>query len=126
MLVFKTSNQATYKHIKKVKSGPNYLVPLQKLVGGSLEGLPHGKYEKAPFVAYANGNGMNEDLPSNYLAFGVLRHLGFLDSTAGLAFYFGNVILMRQDRKPLTEEDIKLVDAALAAYRKEIKNCLYS
>lgn len=50
----------------------------------------------------------------NYLAWGVLRHLGFRDSTDG------NVVLTRKDKKPFTAADLAKFESARLAYLKEI------
>ena len=119
MLVFETENQRTYRRVAK-PSSKDACDTLQELVKGNIELLPHRNGWEARFTAYANEEGMLDDLPSNFLAWGVLRHLGFEDSTAGLCFYFGNVVLMGRNERALSGADMKLIDAALAAYKEEM------
>jgi hypothetical protein len=116
MLVFDTKDQRSFRvrpHIKGYK-------PLQAIVEGCIETLPHRLGSDAPFVAYANEEGMISDLPSNFLAWGVLRHLGFLDSTMGMGFYFGNVVLLGKNERALSEKDIDKVRVAQRKYMAEV------
>ena len=114
MLVFDTKNQRSYRRVDK-PAGKLVLDTLQSLVKGNIELLPHRKGWDARFTAYANEEGMLSDLPSNYLSWGVLRHLGFEDSTQG------NVVLMGHNERALTVDAMALVDKALAAYKKEME-----
>lgn len=91
----------------------------QKHVEGNIEIIPHKRGDEAPFIAFANEEGMIQDLPSNYLSWGVLRHLGFI-CPLSMPFHFGNVILMGKDETALTKIQQKQVEAALKKYLKEM------
>jgi hypothetical protein len=65
------------------------------------------------------------DLPSNFVAWGVLRHLGFHGAgTLVPGAHLGNIVLCKNGRngadKSLTVADLKLVEEAYQAYRKEV------
>ena len=117
MLVFDTTSS---QHRPRLDTGKKDLDRLQTLVGGNIELLPHRQGYEAPWTAYANEEGMNEGLPSNFLAWGVLRHLGFVDSSMGLCFYFGNVVLLGRGGGALTAKQIEKVETARKAYLKEM------
>jgi hypothetical protein len=118
MLVFKADNQQKYEF---VPLGPkkDRLELMQKQVGGSLAILPHFDFGDAPFMAYANGDGIDLNLTSNFFSWGVLRNLGFM-ADLQVPFHFGNVILMKQGGKPLSKADIAKVDAAVREYDKQL------
>jgi hypothetical protein len=116
MFVFDTKNQKSFREEEMPKG--KKLKRFQEIVGGNIETLPHKKGWNAPFTAYANEEGMIKDLPSNFLSWGVLRHLGFLVENIG--FHFGNVVLIGHNERALTEKNKELVRAALLKYRKEI------
>jgi len=118
MFVFDTTSQRAARYEPTPKG--EKLKRLQELVHGNIEILPHRRGYEAPWIAYANEEGMLQDLPSNFLAWGVLRHLGFLDSTGGLGFYFGNIVLMGKNKKALTSKQIEEVSAAQAKYLREM------
>ena len=119
MLVVFEAGKRTYRTEPVVKK--DTFTQLQRLVGGSIEGIPHRAPQKAKWTAYANEEGVNEGLPSNFVAFGVLRELGFdLRGQIGMGtwFFFGNVVLLGKNRRALTEA--QLVDVA-AAYKKYMR-----
>lgn len=118
MYVFNTKDQSKPQLVKfPPKQGQ--LDTFQKYVEGNIEILPHKKGYEAPFLAYANEEGMMENLPSNYLSWGVLRHLGFHCSLA-IPFHFGNVILMGHNERALTKDQQAQVDKAFHKYLKEM------
>lgn len=114
MLVFDTKDQRSWKerpHVEGYK-------PLQTIVDGCVKALPCKP--GTPFVAYVNEDEMISDLPANFLAWGVLRHLGFIDSTMGMGFYFGNVVLLGKNGRALTEKEIDKVRVAQRKYMAEV------
>ena len=119
MFVFDTHNQRAIRE-QPMPSSKQRLQAFQREVGGYITCLPHPKGSRAPFTAYANEEGMLQNLPSNFLAWGVLRHLGFIDSTMGMGFYFGNVVLVGRNEQALTDKAKKQVREALAKYLKEM------
>jgi hypothetical protein len=118
MFLFDTTNQRSFTE-KDMPKGNEKYKEYQKLVGGYIETIPHAQGCNAPFTAYANEEGMINDLPSNFLAWGVLRHLGF--HVPSLGFYFGNVILIGRNEKGVTAANKKLVHEALRKYLKEME-----
>jgi hypothetical protein len=95
------------------------LAQLQELVGGgNIERVPTFK---STFVAYANENGIGLDLPSNYLAYGILLNLGFNVSSALLpGAYFGPIVLAGPNGHALSDVAIALVDKAYDNYCNEL------
>ncbi len=118
MIVFHTDKQTAYQRVERPKK--DVLEALQGYVGGHIETLPHPQGWDAPFVAYANEEGMITDLPSNYLAWGVLSYLGFNVRAMPTGFYFGNVVLLGKNQRALTENQFNQVNVALAKYLKEV------
>lgn len=119
MLVFDTQEQEKPRS-EPMPKGDQMLKRLQALVGGHIEGLPHPQGYKAPWTAYANEDGANENLPSNFLAWGVLHNLGFIDSSILPGAYFGNVVLLGKNEKALTAEQLELVEKARQDYLSEL------
>lgn len=118
MLLFDTRQQRSVQRVVCAKSNRR-LDQLQTLVGGYIEALPHPKGHKAEFTAYANEEGMVRDLPSNFLAWGVLYELGFRDPLT-LGFYYGNIVLLGRGDKPLTEAQMHYVEQILNKYLKDM------
>jgi hypothetical protein len=119
MLVFETRNQTSFREEVVPKGGDKKYERMRELLGGSYQLLPHRKGYEAPFTAYVNEEGMNIDLPSNFLSWGVLRGLGFLDDW-NLGFHFGNVILLGRQGKALTEKNKEEVRRVFQLYMKEM------
>jgi hypothetical protein len=119
MLVFDTRNQTSFREEAVPKGGDKKYERMRELLGGSYQLLPHRKGYEAPFTAYVNEEGMNIDLPSNFLSWGVLRGLGFLDDW-NLGFHFGNVILLGRQGKALTEKNKEEVRRVFQLYMKEM------
>jgi hypothetical protein len=118
MFLFDTKNQKSFIE-KEMPKGNDKYKEYQKLVGGHIETIPHPQGWDAPFTAYANEEGMLQDLPSNFLAWGVLRHLGFVVPSIG--FYFGNVVLIGHNGKGVTAANKKLVHEAQRKYLAEMQ-----
>lgn len=116
MYLFSTSDQSKAQYLAMPKAASRQQ-EFQNRVGGHIEILP--STEECKFLAYANEEGMIEDLPHNNLSWGVLRHLGFNVSWA-IPFHFGNVILMGEGGKALTKAQKALVEEAIKKYKKEI------
>ena len=112
----------TYREVSLRKKGGSYLEALQRHVGGNIEILPHKKANEAHWVAYANEDGMGRNLPSNFVAWGVLRHLGFESRyTVVPGAHLGNILLCvndpeGEDEKSLTDADVARVQKAYAKY----------
>jgi hypothetical protein len=117
MYLFSASSQDKPQLLKMPKESTR-LEEFQKHVGGRIESLP--RKSACKFIAYANEEGMLQNLPSNLLSWGVLRHLGF-HSPSSIPFHFGNVILMGKDNKALTKAQQKQVEKAVEAYQKELE-----
>ncbi len=106
--------------VVSLPGGKAQLKALQGHVGGHIELLPHKKGSSAQWTGYANEEGILENLPSNFVAWGTLQHLGFADSSLIPGAYAGNIVLMGKNGKGLTEKQLAEVKAAYDAYKKEI------
>ncbi len=123
MLVVFDAGKKKYRTVPVAK-GKDRLKQLQGLVGGNIELVPHNKEDAAPWTAYANEEGMNLDLPSNFVAFGTLRHLGFnlrYLMQLGTWFFFGNIVLLGKNERGLTEKQLQDVETAYKKYLKEME-----
>ena len=118
MFHFTTTNQKRPQLVPFTKK-TDKLKKFQAYVEGYIETLPHKNGYESPFLAYANEDGMTNDLPSNYLSFGVLRHLGFVCPLA-IPFHFGNILLLGKNEKALTKRQQEQVEDALQKYYKEM------
>jgi hypothetical protein len=110
MLLFDTNNQRAPTRLER---GPEQtlLQTLQDAVGGYIEEVRHKRGLNAPFMAYCNEDGRSEQLPNNGMAGFVLQKLGFV-----IMPVFGNVVLMGQDERPLTTEQLAHVDNVVREY----------
>jgi hypothetical protein len=123
-VVFKTGARK-YEEVLLEKKGGSCLKSLNALVGGSITLIPHKKGHKGGWVAYANDDGMTMNLPSNYLAFGVLHFLGFYGATIIPGAHFGNIVLCKcrgGNEVSMQEADLEAVAAAYEKYRKEMED----
>lgn len=120
MIVFHANKQTAYQRVEHPEKD-TMLKVLQGHVGGYIEELPHLQGWDAPFVAYANEEGMILGLPSNYMAWGVLYHLGFDVLSMPDCFYAGNVVLLGQDESALTATQFNQVDVAVAKYLEGVR-----
>jgi hypothetical protein len=117
MFLFDTKNQRTYTQITKKK---DLVDQLQELVGGSFQMIPHKLGYKAPFVAYVNEEGFNLDLPSNWLAWGVLTNLGFYGSSVIPGAFLGNVVLLGKNEAKISAQAALKVKEAFQNYLDEM------
>jgi hypothetical protein len=93
---------------------------LQKLVGGRIEHLVHSQSpDEASFQALANEEGVNINLPSNFVAWGTLMELGFQDTSLIPGAFAGNIVLLGKKGRTLTDKDLVTVERA---YRRYLKN----
>lgn len=98
---------------------PNPKGAIREAVDGPFALFPYmGKEEDELFVAYGHSEGMSIQLPHNYLAWGVMRHLDFLSDMP--AYHFGNVVLTAAKGK-VTERHVLALNSALRAYWTEME-----
>lgn len=97
------------------------LKKLQELVNGNITIIPHKKYYEAAYVAYANDEGFSMDLPSNFLAWSILRKLGF--NTRGTLIpcaYLGNIVIgSTNEERGLTDKQIAEIVSIIEEVAKE-------
>ena len=92
---------------------------LQTIVGGTITIIPHEQGYDAPYVAYANDEGLLLNLPPNGLATKTLAKLGFLDFQQEWGHpIFGSIVLLGQNETSLNPTDQTLIKNIL---QKEIK-----
>lgn len=86
-------------------SNDNLLEDLQDIVGGNIQLLPHPDGMAAPYVAYANEEGLLLNLPPNELATRSIARLGFMDFKENWnRCIAGNVVILGKDEKSLTSK----------------------
>lgn len=101
--------------IQRNKDGSS-LESLQQFVEGFIEVLPHLK-EESKWLAYVNEDGTN--LAPNFMAWSVLRELGFSTTSRIKGAHVGPVVLCRVnevgEEVSFNHRDFKEVDQALYA-----------
>jgi hypothetical protein len=106
--------------LKKIsKKDMDMLENLQNAVGGgNIELFPHPEGMDAPYVAYANEEGLIKGLPNNELATKTLARLGFIDFQQEWGRpVAGNIVILGKGEKSLSKkqeiEIKKIVDEIL-------------
>ena len=121
-ILFDSAKPTTYQTVQLQKRDGSTLKALQSLIGGYVTLLPHGQGDAAELVAYALEDGL--DAQANYMAWGVLSHLGFARTrTVVPCAHLGPVVLARVtpdgEDTDLTDADLAAVAAAVVHYKQE-------
>lgn len=108
--VFNTKAELHFVDLPKTKGDDDKLSQLQKLVDGSIEYVPKILHEDNKLIAFANEEGMNKELPGNYVGSNALVKLGFY--AGDFCTLFGNLVVMKDGEKSLTKKQEELIRKA--------------